>query len=124
MTEVHKGLNDKPFLEDEVQGKYNILICKDSGMRATPLCESLGGKLYEKSKIPTKRCTEHPYSFNENDIAEGGVLTEKDEEIEGIVDDGGEEEPSTENTPDVPQTPQPPAPSDSAPVTGDVVEGV
>ena len=124
MTEVHKGLSDKPFLEDEVQGKYNILICKDSGMRATPSCENLGGKLYDKSKIPAKRCTEHPYEFNENDIAEGGVLTEKDEEIEGIVDDGGEEGTSAESTPAVPQTPQVPVPSDSAPVTGDVVEGV
>lgn len=127
MTEVHKGLPDKPFLEEEVKGKYNILICKDSGMRATPSCKNLGGKLYEKSKIPTKRCSEHPYSFNENDIAEGGVLTEKDEEIEGIVDEGGETENPSENTPDVPQEPQipqPPTPSDNAPVTGDVVEGV
>ncbi len=131
MTEVHKGLPDKPFLEDEVKGKYNILICKDSGMRATPSCKNLGGKLYEKSKIPTKRCSEHPYSFNKNDIAEGGVLTEKDEEIEGIVDENEETENPSENVPDVPDVPQepqtpqqPPAPSDGAPVTGDVVEGV
>lgn len=127
MTEVHKGLPDKPFLEDEVKGKYNILICKDSGMRATPSCKNLGGKLYEKSKIPTKRCTEHPYSFNENDIAEGGVLTEKDEEIEGIVDDGGEAVSPDESTPDVPAAPeesQPPASGNSDPVTDDVIEGV
>ena len=127
MTEVHKGLSDKPFLEDEVQGKYNILICKDSGMRATPSCKNLGGKLYEKSKIPTKRCTEHPYSFNENDLEKGGVLTEKDEEIEGIVDMGEEAENPSESTPDVPAVPpeiQPPVNDGGTPAAGEAVEGV
>ena len=129
MTEVHKGLPDKPFLEDEVKGKYNILICKDSGLRATPSCTNLGGKLYEKSKIPTKRCTEHPYTFNENDIAEGGVLTEKDEEIEGIVDiDGaGEGENPSEGTSDVPSVPQdeqPPVSDGSTSVPNGAIDGV
>ena len=88
MTEVHSGLPDKAFLQDEVKGKYNIMVCSESGMRATPECPSVTGKLYASSDIPSKRCTSHPYSFNEDKLQEGSVeVTEKDEEVQGIVDE-------------------------------------
>ena len=108
MEPIHKGLKNKPFLADEEKGKYSIMICEDSGMRATPACKNLAGKKYKTSKIPTVLCTDHPYEFSENLLTEGVI--EKDEEIEGITDfenTTSEETEGGEITPEVqPQTPQ------------------
>lgn len=88
MQPIHKDLENKPFLQDEESGKYSIMVCADSGKRATPACKSLTSKKYSSSNIPSSRCTKHPYEFNENDLLEGDVeVVEKDEEIEGIVDE-------------------------------------
>lgn len=94
MQPIHEQLPNKPFLQDEERGKYNIMVCADSGLPATPSCPSLTSKKYSSSNVPTTRCSRHPYSFNENDLLEGSVLVEKDEEIEGVVDEdllGGED---------------------------------
>lgn len=112
MQPIHEELENKPFLQDEESGKYSIMVCAESGKRATPACKSLTSKKYSSSNIPTTRCTKHHYEFNENDLLEGDVaVVEKDEEIEGIVDEeitgeGGEtvDVPVTEgeNTPVLP----------------------
>ena len=113
MAPIHKGLKNKPFLEDEEKGKYSIMICEDSGMRATPACKNLASKKYKSSKIPTELCTDHPYEFNEN-LLTAGVI-EKNEEVEGITDFGdtpsGEEE-GGETLPEVQ-----PSTSETEPVT-------
>lgn len=105
MTQVHRELPNKEFLEDENDGKYNIMLCKDSGQRATPECSHVTGKLYNRTDIPTKRCEKHPYSFNRNDLAKGSTeVTDTDEEVEGIVDDGSDSstgtDSGTESTPE------------------------
>lgn len=88
MTPIHAGLENKPFLADEDDGKYSIMLCADSKMRATPSCNSLTSKKYKKSDVPTKLCTEHEYSFNKNELQSGSAPTvEKNEEVEGIVED-------------------------------------
>ncbi len=110
MTPIHKDLPNKAFLEDEEAGKYNIMICADSGMRATPSCKHLTSKKYRTGNVPTKRCTLHPYRFNEDELNSGEVI-ELDEEIEGIIEnpeggengEGGTTDPG--NTGDVPVTP-------------------
>ena len=132
MTPIHKDLENKPFLEDEEKGKYNIMLCADSGMRATPSCKNLTSKKYKTNSIPTKLCTKHKYKFNENDLNEGSELLEKDEEVEGIVEDiesgegittetGG----SAENIPSPPEETIPQTPP-TAPQGGNAgfVEGI
>ena len=113
MQPIHKGLKNKPFLADEEKGKYNIMICEDSGMRATPACKNLSGKKYKSSKIPTELCTDHPYEFNENLLAEGVI--EKNEEVEGITDFGDTTSGELEGGETVPEV-QPSTP-DNEPVT-------
>ncbi len=119
MAPIHKELKNKPFLEDEEKGKYSIMICEDSGMRATPACKNLASKKYKSSKIPTELCTDHPYEFNENLLSEGVI--EKNEEVEGITDfgdmtsgelEGGETVPEVQpSTPDSEPATPPPASS-------------
>jgi len=107
MTPIHKSLPNKAFLEDEEAGKYNVMVCADSGMRATPGCDHLTSKKYKTGNVPSKRCTLHPYSFNKNEL-NSGVVIEVDEEIEGIVEDpeGGEGGAPGEGTPgEVPNVP-------------------
>ncbi len=119
MTPIHKDLENKPFLENEEKGKYSIMLCADSGMRATPSCTNLTSKKYKKNNIPTKLCTKHEYKFNENDLNEGGEVLEKDEEVEGIVEDiesgegtSAEQGGNVENIPSPPEgTTLPPQPS-------------
>ena len=128
MTKAHEGLSDKPFLQDEVAGKYNVMLCKDSQMRATPECKELIGKLLRKADIPTKRCTHHPYTFNADELMAGGDVVEKDEEIEGIIegetggtiDEGGTPSSPTETLP--PENPVE-TPSDP-PGNEGIVEGI
>lgn len=86
MTPIHEGLPNKNFLEDSEEGKYSIMVCEDSGMRATPACTHLTYKIFDKGDVPTKRCTDHPYTFGKNDLSSGGIV-EKDEDVEGIVED-------------------------------------
>lgn len=111
MEPIHKELKNKPFLEDEEKGKYSIMLCEDSGMRATPECTNLTSKKYKKSNIPTKLCTEHEYEFNKNDLNEGSAdVVEKDEEIEGIVENVNPSE-GTVTVPDTPGENTPPSDS-------------
>ena len=84
MTPVHKDLSNKDFLEDK-DGKSSIMLCSDSGMRATPACKHLTSKDYKTSNIPEKRCTQHPYIFNPNDLNKGATL-EVEEENENIAE--------------------------------------
>lgn len=102
MAPVHKNLSDKPFLSHLESGKTEVMICEDSGLRATPACKELASKKFDKSKAPTDYCGKHTYQFNENRLNEGVI--EKDEVVEGIIDDdsflesGGESETAgTEN---------------------------
>jgi len=86
MTPIHENLVNKPFLSDEADGKYSIMICADSGMRATPSCNHLTSRTYNKGQIPRQMCVEHPYTFNKNKLEEGKTK----EDVEGIIiDDGG-----------------------------------
>lgn len=89
MQPIHKNLPNKGFLENEEKGVYSVMLCAQSHMRATPSCKNLTSKKYKKSNVPSKLCTQHPYTFNENDLKEGLVdVVEKDEQVEGIVDEG------------------------------------
>lgn len=106
MTQVHQNLPNKEFLEKDDDGKYNIMVCKDSGLRATPECKHVIGKLYDPGNVPTKKCDEHPYSFNANELEKGSTeVIYTDEDVEGIVDEGSgvgetspEPQPPEENT--------------------------
>lgn len=120
MQPIHEQLPNKPFLQDEERGKYNIMVCADSGLPATPSCPSLTSKKYSSSNVPTTRCSRHPYSFNENDLLEGSVLVEKDEEIEGVVD---EDLPGGEDFGEPPQEGGVIVPPEEPPVE-EIVEGV
>ena len=132
MEPIHKDLENKPFLEDEEKGKYSIMLCADSGQRATPACVNLTSKKYKKSNVPTKLCTKHEYEFNENDLNSGGEILEKNEEVEGIVEEtqsgegtSSESGGNTENIP--PQQEGPTTPSQpTAPENGNAgfVDGI
>ena len=87
MAPIHKDLENVSFLQNEEKGKYDIMVCADSKMRATPACKKVTSKKYKKDNIPTKLCSHHPYEFNENNLNSGEDILEKDEEIEGIVED-------------------------------------
>ena len=110
MTPIHKDLPNKAFLQKDNDGKYSIMLCADSGMRATPACKHLTTKDYKVSAIPDKRCTTHPYTFSKNELNSGEVI-EKDEEIEGIVEnpEGG----TSSDTPILPEGGQTPPPIDT-----------
>ena len=113
MEPIHQNLPNKEFLSDEKDGKYSIMVCAKSGMRASPKCPSLTSKAYESSKIPTELCTQHPYTFNKNELLGGSApVIEKDEQVEGIVE---EDVPAI--TPDAPsqQAPSVSTPTESVP---------
>lgn len=99
MTPVHKNLENKKFLVDEEDGVYSIMLCAQSGMRATPSCRKLTSKKYKKSDAPEKLCTEHPYKFNANELQKGlaAQVVEKNETVEGVVDDETQSPPRSEN---------------------------
>lgn len=130
MTPIHKDLPNKAFLQNDNDNKYSIMLCADSGMRATPACKNLTSKDYKASAIPDKRCTTHPYTFNKNELNSGEVI-EKDEEVEGIVENPeGEtsEGTASSDTPILPEGGQTPPPIDTPapPQTGGEagVEGI
>ena len=108
MEPIHKDLPDKPFLDHLESGKTEVMICEDSGLRATPACKNLICKKFEKGKAPTNRCEKHPYKFNKSLLTDGVI--EKDEVIEGIVEGDdilefeGEVDPGTV-TPEISDTP-------------------
>ena len=87
MAPIHENLPDKPFLEHTEEGKYDIMLCEESGMRATPSCKKLTCKAFESGKVPKERCTKHPYSFNKSLLNDGVI--KKDKKVEGIVEEGG-----------------------------------
>ncbi len=99
MTPIHEDLPNINFFEDDTDGKYSIMICADSGMHASPSCKNITSKTFSKKNIPEKLCIKHPYTFNKDDLAEGSVLVEKDDEIEGIVDENDASLDSSETTP-------------------------
>ncbi len=115
MTPIHEGLPNKNFLEDSEEGKYSIMVCADSGMRATPECTELTYKTFNKGDVPSKRCTEHPYSFGKNDLNSGGKI-EKKEDVEGVAED-----PTPTPEGEVPEggTPEGGAPEGGIPGGGD-----
>ncbi len=129
MTPIHDGLPNKSFLADEKDGKYSMMICAESGMRATPACKKREAKEYSKGDIPTKLCTTHPYKFNKNELAAGSApITKKNEEVPAIilddvpVTDADPDAPSTPQTPSVPQNPDVPQ-TPSEPQTPSVESG-
>lgn len=87
MAKVHEELPNKKFFSDLDKNSKNIMICADSGKRATPSCTKLKSKSYKNSKVPEKYCTEHEYAFNEDKLLAGAELIEKDENVEGIIDE-------------------------------------
>lgn len=133
MSEVHKDLPNKKFFADS-EGKYSMMVCADSGMRATPACTKLKAEVVSKSNIIDEYCTKHKYKFNKNDLGGGSVQTkviEKNEQVEGVIDTennqhGGEtpaaggdtQTPSHNtdkpNTPPADNTPKPPQNDNSA----------
>ncbi len=131
MTPIHKNLENKSFLEDEKDGKYSIMICSESGMRASPACKSRTSKNYSKSNIPTKLCTTHPYKFNDNDLAAGSApeASNRNEDVPAvIIDDIPADTPAgtAPNAPAEPSVPIKPA-SPSTPVPGGnagIVDGI
>lgn len=92
MTPIHQGLSNKQFLADEEKGVYSIMLCAESGMRASPSCTSITSGKFKKSDAPTKLCTQHPYTFNKNELQAGLTeVVEKNEEVQGVVEDESEE---------------------------------
>lgn len=97
MQEVHKDLKKKEFFAGNSSDKLSMMICADSGLRATPACTRLVSKEFNKKDVPKKHCTTHGYKFNEDILEEGAGPLEVTEEKEAIVtDDLFEEE---ENAP-------------------------
>ena len=121
MSKVHEELPNKKFFSELDKGSKSIMICADSGKRATPSCTKLKAKTYKNSKIPEKYCTEHEYVFNEDKLLAGSALIEKDENVEGVIDEelGGVIDGETGVTPENPLDDtrpgpmNPPAPSDA-----------
>ncbi len=119
MTKVHEDLPNKKFFSDLDKDSKTIMICADSEKRATPACTTLRAKSYKTSKIPDKYCAEHEYKFNANKLSKGTTLIEKDENIQGVVEEYGEDVlvdnedvvVDNENS-DEPGPMNPPAPSD------------
>lgn len=85
MQPIHEDLPDKPFFEHLEDGKKDVMLCKDSNLRATPACKELICKKFEKGKAPTGRCDKHPYNFNKNQL--GGGVIKKEEKVEGFVEE-------------------------------------
>ena len=81
MTEVHKDLGRKEFFYNNESENITVMICSESGMRATPSCKHRGEKVYSKRNVPKSYCNEHKYTFNANKLA-GGAVREKPEDKE------------------------------------------
>ncbi len=91
MAPIHEDLEYQEFFANDTDDKYSIMICADSGMRASPACKSITSKSFKKGDIPKKLCTKHPYTFNKNDLSGGSSnIPKKDNGVPGvIVDDSG-----------------------------------
>ncbi len=88
MQKVHEKLPTKKFFSDLDKDSKTIMICADSGKRATPACTTLKAKTFQNSKIPEKYCTIHEYEFKEKKLsAGGGGPIKKDEEVTGVIDE-------------------------------------
>ncbi len=87
MEPIHKDLPDKAFFGHLDSGKSEVMVCEESGLRATPACENLICKKFDSGKVPNGRCDKHPYNFNENLLTDGVI--EKNETVEGIIDGEG-----------------------------------
>ena len=125
MEKVHEGLEDKPFFEHDKDGKVSVMICADSGMHASPACKNIARRAYSPGNIPSKLCTQHPYSFNKNILLEGSAAEKDDEETEGFVADDIDPTTPTDTPPadtppaDTPSVAPPPVdtpPADTPPV--------
>ena len=115
MEPIHEDLPNKPFLADEEKGVYSVMLCAQSGMRASPSCMNLTSGKFKKSEVPKKLCTQHPYTFNENELQSGlSDVIEKDEQIEGVVEETQGDVSSQTNVPD--NTTQTPPPTTTPPV--------
>ncbi len=120
MQPIHEGLPDKPFFEHLESGKKEVMLCKDSNLRATPACKELVCKKFENGKAPTGRCDKHPYNFNKNQL--GGGVIKKEEKVEGFVEEDSGDSGLTSGGIVLPPAgevlPTPDVPSD-VPITGD-----
>ncbi len=122
MVKIHENLEDKPFFENDTDGKTSVMICADSGMHVSPSCRNITRRAYSSGNIPTKLCTQHPYTFNKNDLQSGSSQSE--ESSEGFelddADTPSADTPSADVPPtdvpsaDVPPTDVPPADIPSA----------
>lgn len=116
MAPIHEDLPNKPFLADEEKGVYSVMLCAQSGMRASPSCMNLTSGKFKKSDVPKKLCTQHPYTFNKNELQSGlSDVVEKDEQIQGVVEETQGEVSSQTDVPD--NTSQTPPPTPTPPVT-------
>ncbi len=86
MAPIHEGLENKPFFSDMDSDKVSIMVCEDSGLRATPACKSLVGKMYDSKKVPKDRCKDHPYEFNKNNLSGGDSVVTKKKTVMGTVE--------------------------------------
>lgn len=111
MSKVHENLSDREFFHKDTDSKYSMMVCSDSGMHASPSCKTITSKTFSSGNIPEVLCTRHPYTFNENKLAEGSGIdvVEKNEEIAGIVD----EEIIPDAPSDTPPAVTPPQPEES-----------
>jgi len=90
MTEVHKGLKSKQFFSHLNSGERTVMICAESGLRATPACNKLTSKKFKTKSVPEKTCTQHKYKFNKNELnkgAENENVIKKNTVVKGTVDD-------------------------------------
>ncbi len=118
MAPIHEELPNKPFLADEEKGVYSVMLCAQSGMRASPSCMNLTSGKFKKSDVPKKLCTQHPYTFNENELQSGlSDVVEKDEQIEGVVEETQGDASSETDVPDNTSQTQTPPPTPTPPVT-------
>mgnify|MGYP004609605069 FL=1 len=93
MTEVHKGLKNKEFFDDNDSKELTVMVCADSGLPTTPLCPKVKAKVFAKGNVPKKTCNEHPYKFNQNKLSHGAApattteIIKKNEDVAGDVQD-------------------------------------
>ncbi len=122
MQEVHKDLEKKDFFSGNSSDKLSMMICADSGQRATPACTKLVSKEFNKKDVPKKHCGAHGYKFNKNILEEGVGPLEVTEEKEAIVtDDLFDDEtdaPAQNDGTTLPNNPDTPAAENPAPSEG------
>jgi len=125
MAPIHEDLPNKPFLADEEKGVYSVMLCAQSGMRASPSCMNLTSGKFKKSDVPKKLCTQHPYTFNENELQSGlSDVVEKDEQIQGVVEETQGEVSSQTDVPDNTSQTPPPTPTPPVTITPDTNAGI